>query len=128
MHTCDCVKQVFASISREGLKLIQNVKRANNLFVPVASSASVLPAYTKYAKLSQRVQEAAVDQVEISHHGVLSAKLAEQCKECVKSFQASVSPTRMAQLKKEYAGQNCPVSAHEIAQAMYQKAESMVWA
>ncbi len=58
------------------------------------------------------------DSIEISATGAYLSKLDATRQTSVEQLTRSVSPARLAQLRADYAGNRCPVSATQIAYAM----------
>lgn len=79
---------------------------------------------TSSDKNSMQIQQstadshAAVDRIELSEDAVCRSQL-EHLRKQVGDTQHSVSSERIEQLKQKYAGDACPISSEEIAQALW---------
>lgn len=97
---------------------MMNIKGTSELFSLCPSmSTSKVRARTPAASVTKGAF-AAGDSVQISAKATYQAGLAGQCRQAVQLCGKSVPQTRIEELKQQYSGEQCPVSANEIAGAM----------
>jgi len=82
-----------------------------------------LPADKRYTEPFAPAQATATDVVQISTDAAMKSKLSTFAAALAKEIQAT-DPARIASLKQQYAGDNCPVAAASVAAAMIARART----
>lgn len=95
-----------------------NIKGTSELFSLCPSmSTSKVRAHTSAASV-QKSTRVTGDSVHISANATYQAGLAAQCRQAAQLYDEAMPQTRLDELRQQYSGEQCPVSASEIAGAM----------
>ena len=92
-------------------------KIQNTAPVSRAGAGRNLPADRRYAESPATAQTTVSDVVQISTDAAMKSRLGTFAAALVREMQ-NADPARIASLKQQYAGDNCPVSAVDVAAAM----------